>query len=140
IPTARSQMFTTARDNQTSVKILVVQGENQLARENELLGEFVLSGLRQAPRGEVEIEVTFEIDADGIVSVSAKDLETGMNQSITITARGGLTEDEVHRMTSENQEFLLEAKASEDFQKRRHEAERLLDEIEKLFPDVRERL
>jgi molecular chaperone DnaK len=140
IPTARSQMFTTARDNQTSVKILVVQGEHTMARENDLLGEFVLSGLRQASRGEVEIEVQFEIDADGIVSVSAKDLETGLNQSITITARGGLTEEEVHRMTAENQEFLLEAKATEDFQKRRHETERLLDEITQLFPTVRERL
>jgi molecular chaperone DnaK len=140
IPTARSQLFTTARDHQTSVKILVVQGENPMARDNELLGEFVLSGLRQAPRGEVEIEVTFEIDADGIVSVSAKDLETGLNQSITITARGGLTEDDVQRMTAENQEFLIEAKASEEFIKHKNEAERLVEEIGKLFPAVRERL
>jgi molecular chaperone DnaK len=140
IPTARGQLFTTARDNQTSVKIMVVQGEHRQARENELLGEFALSGLRQAPRGDVEIEVTFEIDADGIVSVSAKDLETGLNQSITITARGGLTEDEVTRMTQENQEFLLETKASEEFLKRKDETERLLEEVRRLFPTVRERL
>jgi molecular chaperone DnaK len=140
IPTARSQLFTTARDHQTSVKILVVQGEHTMARENELLGEFVLSGLRQALRGEVEIEVTFEIDADGIVSVSAKDLETGLNQSITITARGGLTEEEVRRFTEENQEFLVETKKSEDFLKRKNEAERLVGEIGQLFPQVRERL
>jgi molecular chaperone DnaK len=140
IPTARSQLFTTARDHQTSVKILVVQGENAMARDNEFLGEFVLTGLRSAPRGEVEIEVTFEINADGIVMVSAKDLETGLNQSITITHRGGLTEEEVQKMTAENQEFLMEAKATEEFLRRKNEAERLVEEIGRLFPRVRERL
>jgi molecular chaperone DnaK len=140
IPTARGQLFTTARDHQTSVKIMVVQGEHRHARENELLGEFVLSGLREAARGEVEIEVTFEIDADGIVSVSAKDLETGLNQSITITSRGGLTEEEVTRMTQENLDFLLETKASEEFVARKNETERLLEEVRRVFPQVRERL
>ena len=78
VPTHRTKIFTTSRDNQTAVKILVMQGESQRAEENELLGEFILTGLRRAPKGQVEIEVTFEINADGIVSVRAKDLETGL--------------------------------------------------------------
>ena len=88
-------MFTTVKDNQTSVKILVLQGESDRAEENELLGEFILTGLRRATKGEVEIEVTFEISADGIVSVSAKDQETGLKQAITVTATSGLTEEEI---------------------------------------------
>ena len=102
VPTSKSHIFTTIKDNQTSVKILVLQGESERAEDNELLGEFVLSGLRRAPAGEVEIEVTFEISADGIVSVSAKDLETGQQQAITVTATSGLTEDEIRRMVEES--------------------------------------
>src|SRR5215216_7691516 len=94
VPTSRTKIFTTSRDNQTAVKILVMQGESQRAEENELLGEFILTGLRRAPKGQVEIEVTFEINADGIVSVRAKDLETGLEQSIQVTASSGLTADE----------------------------------------------
>src|SRR3954454_13113823 len=86
VPTSRSKIFTTSRDNQTAVKILVMQGEHERATENELLGEFILTGLRRAQKGQVEIEVTFEINSDGIVSVSAKDLETGQQQSIQVTA------------------------------------------------------
>ena len=91
VPTSRTQTFTTVRDNQTAVKILVLQGESRRADENELLGEFVLTGLRKTKTGEVEIDVTFEINADGIVSVHAKNLETGKEQSITVTATSGLT-------------------------------------------------
>jgi molecular chaperone DnaK len=100
VPTSKSHVFTTVKDNQTSVKILVLQGESDRAEENELLGEFVLTGLRRAPRGEVEIEVTFHISADGIVSVTARDLETGLEQSITVTATSGLTEDELRRWST----------------------------------------
>src|SRR5882724_10976872 len=95
VPTSRSKIFTTSRDNQTAVKILVMQGDHQKATDNELLGEFILTGLRRAPKGQVEIEVTFEINSDGIVSVSAKDLETGQLQSIQVTASSGLTKEEV---------------------------------------------
>ena len=95
VPTHRTKIFTTSRDNQTAVKILVMQGESEHAEENELLGEFILTGLRRAPKGQVEIEVTFEINADGIVSVRAKDLETGQEQSIQVTASSGLTHDEI---------------------------------------------
>jgi molecular chaperone DnaK len=101
VPTSRSKIFTTVRNNQTAVKILVLQGESKRAEDNELLGEFVMGGLRSAPKGQVEIEVTFEINADGIVSVSAKDLETGLKQSITVTASSCLTDDEIRQMANE---------------------------------------
>src|SRR5204863_8490781 len=97
-PTTRTKTVRTRRDNQTAVKIIVMQGEHAKAEENDLLGEFILTGLRRAPKGQVEIEVTFEINADGIVSVSAKDLETGQRQSIQVTATSGLTQDEIVKM------------------------------------------
>jgi len=138
VPTSKSHVFTTVKDNQTSVKILVLQGESDRAEENELLGEFVLTGLRRAPRGEVEVEVTFHISADGIVSVKAKDLETGLEQSITVTATSGLTEDEIRRMIDENKDYMLEVKAGKEFETHRHSAEKVLDEIETLMPQVAE--
>ena len=136
VPTSRSHIFTTVKDNQTSVKILVMQGESERADENELLGEFILTGLRRAPKGEVEIEVTFEISADGIVSVSAKDLETGQEQSITVTATSGLTEDEIRRMVEENKDYLVELRDSEDFEREKQQVEKIIDEVEGLFPQV----
>jgi molecular chaperone DnaK len=136
VPTQASHIFTTVKDNQTSVKILVLQGESDRAEENELLGEFILTGLRRAPKGEVEIEVTFEISADGIVSVSAKDQETGLKQAITVTATSGLTEEEIRRMVEESKDYLLDQKASEEFERHKQSAEKLIDEIEGLFPRV----
>ncbi|MDB4967497.1 MAG: Molecular chaperone DnaK [Myxococcales bacterium] len=136
VPTQASHIFTTVKDNQTSVKILVLQGESDRAEENELLGEFILTGLRRAPKSEVEVEVTFEISADGIVSVSAKDMETGLKQAITVTATSGLTEDEIRRMVEESKDYLLDQKASEEFEKYKQNAEKLIDEIESLFPRV----
>ena len=138
VPTSKSHVFTTVKDNQTSVKILVLQGEAERAEENELLGEFILTGLRRAPRGEVEIEVTFDISADGIVSVSAKDMETGQQQSITVTATSGLTEDEIRRMIEENKDYLLELRESEEFERDKQAVEKMIEEVEKLFPDVEE--
>jgi molecular chaperone DnaK len=136
VPTQATHTFTTVKDNQTSVKILVLQGESDRAEENELLGEFILTGLRRAKRGEVEIDVAFEISADGIVSVSAKDLETGLKQEITVTATSGLTEDEIRRMVEESKDYLLEQKTSEEFERQRQAAEKLVAEIEALFPRV----
>jgi molecular chaperone DnaK len=136
VPTSKSHVFTTVKDNQTSVKILVLQGEHERAEENELLGEFILTGLRRAPRGEVEIEVTFHISADGIVSVKAKDLETGLEQSITVTATSGLTEDEIRHMIDENKDYMIEVRSTQEFEKHRQQAQLLLDEIETLFPRV----
>jgi molecular chaperone DnaK len=136
VPTSKSHIFTTVKDNQTSVKILVLQGESDRGEENELLGEFVLTGLRRAPRGEVEIEVDFHISADGIVSVTARDLETGIEQSLTVTATSGLTEDELQKLIDTNKDYLVQERTDLEFEKHRHTCEKLLDEIEALFPEV----
>jgi molecular chaperone DnaK len=136
VPTHRTKIFTTSRDNQTAVKILVMQGESQRAEENELLGEFILTGLRRAPKGTVEVEVTFEINVDGIVSVRARDLETGLEQSIQVTATSGLTRDEIKQMVENAQDDLVERRSSEEFEGTRQEAEKIIGEIERLFPQV----
>jgi len=138
VPTHRTKIFTTSRDHQTAVKILVMQGESQRAEENELLGEFILTGLRRAPKGQVEIEVTFEISADGIVSVRAKDLETGLEQSIQVTATSGLTKEEVKTMMDNAKDDLVDRRSSEEFEAAKQEAEKLIGEIEKLFPQVQQ--
>ncbi len=137
VPTSKSHIFTTVKDNQTSVKILVLQGESERAEENELLGEFILTGLRPAPKAEVEIEVTFEINADGIVSVSAKDLETGQQQAITVTATSGLTEDEIKHMMEENREYLVDVRTNEEIELHKVNIQRTIIEIERIFPKVR---
>ncbi len=136
VPTSRSKPFTTVRENQTAVKILVLQGESRRAEDNELLGEFVLTGLRRAPTGQVEVEVTFEINADGIVSVHAKDVETGKEQSITVTATSGLTEDEIDEMMVDATDFAVTRREDEATEQIRQEAETIIAEIERLFPEV----
>ncbi len=136
VPTSRSKIFTTSRDNQTAVKILVMQGEHEKATDKEMLGEFILTGLRRAPKGQVEIEVTFEINSDGIVSVSAKDLETGQQQSIQVTATSGLTKDEVGKMMEDAKDYMVDRRASDEFEGVRQEAEKLITEIERMFPQV----
>jgi len=136
VPTSRAKTFTTSRDNQTAVKILVMQGENQKADDNELLGEFVLTGLRRALKGQVEIEVTFSINTDGIVSVSAKDLETGQAQSIQVTASSGLTSDEVKDMMSNAADYMVERRADEAFEGIKQTIETLVSQVESMIPDV----
>jgi molecular chaperone DnaK len=136
VPTARTKTFTTSRDEQTAVKILVLQGESARADENELLGEFILTGLRRAAKGQVEIEVTFEINSDGIVSVQAKDLETGQAQSIQVTATSGLTQDEIKNMMASAQDYMVERRTDERFEGQKQEAETLIAEIERLFPEI----
>jgi len=136
VPTSRGKPFTTVRANQTAVKILVLQGESKKADENELLGEFILTGLRRAPAGEVEVDVTFEINADGIVSVHAKDMETGKEQSITVTATSGLTQDEIDQMMEEASEYAVARRGDEEIEGVKQQAETLIAEIEKLFPEV----
>jgi molecular chaperone DnaK len=136
VPTHRTKIFTTSRDNQTAVKIVVMQGESERAEDNELLGEFILTGLRRAAKGSVEIEVTFEINADGIVSVHAKDLETAKEQSIEVTASSGLTRDEIKNMIESQKDFLVERRSSEEVEAAKQEAERMVGEIERLFPQV----
>src|SRR5450432_3836944 len=124
VPTHRTKIFTTSRENQTAVKIVVMQGESDRAEENELLGEFILTGLRRAPKGTVEIEVTFEINADGIVSVHAKDLETAKEQSIEVTASSGLTREEIATMMDGAKDLMVERRTSEDFEAAKQEAEK----------------
>jgi len=137
VPTSETHLFTTVQDNQTSVRIAVLQGESERATDNELLGEFILDGIRPARRGEVEIEVNFDISADGIVGVSARDVATGQQQSITVTATSGLTETELKRILDEQIDDLLEKKqTSRGFEERRDRALALVKEIEALGPAV----
>ena len=140
IPTRKAQVFTTAEDGQTSVDIHVLQGERDMAADNKTLGRFRLEGIPPAPRGVPQIEVTFDIDANGIVSVSAKDLGTGKEQKITITASTNLSKDEVDRMVKDSEAF-----AAEDHRKReeaeiRNSASSLIYSTEKSLKEVGEKL
>ena len=136
VPTEMNKVFTTSRDNQTAVRILVMQGESQLASDNELLGEFVLTGLRSAPRGQVEVDVSFAIDADGIVSVAAVDVETGKTQSIQVTSSSGLTKEELAEMIHSANQYTVECRANEQFEQVSQQAQSLISEIEHLVPAV----
>jgi molecular chaperone DnaK len=136
VPTSMGKTFTTSRDNQTAVKIIVMQGDSEKAEEDELLGEFILTGLRRAPKGEVELEVTFEINTDGIVSVSAKDLETQQVQAIQVTASSGLTPEEIRQMADEARDFMVERKTDEAFEGAKQRAETLIAGIEGMFSEV----
>jgi molecular chaperone DnaK len=121
IPTKKSEIFTTAADSQTSVEVHVLQGERPMARDNRTLGKFHLVGIPPAPRGVPQIEVTFDIDANGILNVSAKDVATGKQQNITITASSGLTKDEVERMVKEAESNAADdAKRKEEIEVRNH--------------------
>jgi molecular chaperone DnaK len=113
IPTKKSEVFTTAADSQTSVEVHVLQGERPMARDNRTLGKFHLVGIPPAPRGVPQVEVTFDIDANGILNVSAKDRATGKEQAITITASSGLTKEDIDKMVRDS-----EAHADEDKQRR----------------------
>jgi molecular chaperone DnaK len=138
VPTSVTEVFNTSKDNQTTVKIMVLQGESEVAHENELLGEFILTGLREAKRGEVEIDVTFDINSEGIVSVSARDRETGQQQSIQVTASGGLTEEELKRILEEQADQLLEAKSEEEARKKSAELKALARELTELIPQLQQ--
>jgi molecular chaperone DnaK len=140
IPTRKSEIFSTASDNQTSVEVHVLQGERPMAGDNRTLGKFHLIGIPPAPRGVPQVEVTFDIDANGIVNVQAKDLGTGREQKITITASSGLSKDEIDKMMRE-----AEAHAGEDVKKREEiESKNRLDglvyQVEKTFNENKEKL
>jgi molecular chaperone DnaK len=111
VPVSKGHIFTTTRDNQSAVKIRVLQGESEIAAENDLLGEFVLGGIRSAPKGEPEIEVNFDIDANGMVSVAARDLATGKEQSITVNSTGTLSDEEIEEIIEEHELYEVQLKA-----------------------------
>jgi len=136
VPCSAAHLFTTVRDRQTQVKIVVLQGNSRRAEDNEVLGEFLLTGLREAPRGAVEVEVTFEINSDGIVSVSARDVETGASQSITVTANSMLPPEELQKIIDENKSDAVRTKVREDVEKARVGVERLVRDVEKLLPQA----
>jgi molecular chaperone DnaK len=140
IPAKRSEVFSTASDNQTSVEIHVLQGEREMARDNRTLGRFHLEGLPPAPRGMPQIEVTFDIDANGILNVSAKDKGTGKATQITITHSSGLAKDEVEKMVADARSHESEDKKRRDEVEQRNQAENLAYQMEKLLKDNKDKL
>ena len=140
IPTSKSEVFTTAADNQTSVEVHVVQGERSMASENKSIGRFILDGILLAPRGMPQIEVAFDIDANGILSVSAKDKGTGKEQRITITASSGLSQDEIEQMVSDAERFAEEDERRRQEVQTRNNAENLAYAAEKMLKDNAENI
>ncbi len=140
IPTKKSEIFTTAEDNQTSVEIHVIQGERELAKDNRTLGRFHLVGIPPAPRGVPQIEVTFDIDANGILNVSAKDLATGKSQQITITSSSGLSKEEVEKMVKEAEAHKEEDKKRKELIEAKNQLDTLSYQLEKLKNENKDKL
>jgi molecular chaperone DnaK len=135
IPKRASQVFSTAADNQTSVEIAVYQGEREMARDNRLLGRFNLSEIPPAPRGVPQVEVTFDIDANGILNVSAKDLGTGKEQKITVTSSSGLSESEIKRMVDDAQVHAAQDKERREVIDAKNKLDGLCFQVEKTLKD-----
>lgn len=140
IPTKKSQVFSTAESNQTAVDIHVVQGEREFAKDNKTLGRFRLDGIPPAPRGVPQIEVTFDIDANGIVHVSAKDKGTGKEQNITITSASGLSKDEIDKKVKEAQQHAEEDQKQKEIIEKRNKLDSMILQIEKMISDNKEKL
>ena len=140
IPTSKSQIFTTAADGQTAVDIHVLQGERPMAADNITLGRFQLTGIPPAPRGLPQIQVTFDIDANGIVNVSAKDLGTGKEQKITITSSTGLKEEEIERMIKDAERFAEEDKKKKEKIEAKNKADSLIYQTEKMLSDLKDKI
>ncbi|MCL0049634.1 molecular chaperone DnaK [Peptococcaceae bacterium] len=139
IPTSKTQIFSTAADNQTSVEIHVLQGERPMAKDNKSLGRFVLTGIPPAPRGVPQIEVKFDIDVNGIVKVSAKDLSTGKEQSIQITDSTGLDEKEIERMVKEAEKYAEEDRKRKEEAEARNNADSMIYQAEKTIKEFKEK-
>lgn len=140
IPTRKSQVFSTAENNQTAVDIRVFQGEREFAKDNKMLGQFRLDGIPNAPRGVPQIEVTFDIDANGIVHVTAKDKGTNKEQKITITSSGGLSKEDVDRMVNEAKAHEAEDKKAREVVEKRNHLDSLILQVEKTIKDNRDKL
>ena len=140
IPTRKSQVFSTAEDNQTAVDIRVVQGEREFAKDNKLLGQFRLEGIPAARRGVPQIEVAFDIDANGIVNVSAKDLASGKEHKITITSSGGLSKEEVEKMVKEAATHEAEDKKAREAVEKKNRLDTLILDIEKSVNENKDKL
>ncbi|MGH9558296.1 MAG: Hsp70 family protein, partial [Bryobacteraceae bacterium] len=140
IPTRKSEVFSTAADNQTSVEIKVYQGERSMARDNRMLGVFQLIGIPPAPRGIPQVEVTFDIDANGILNVTAKDKATNNEQKITITSSSGLSKDEVEKMARDAESHAAEDRNRKDEIDARNRADSMVYQVEKMLKDHRDKI
>ncbi|ODV86803.1 hypothetical protein CANARDRAFT_27191 [[Candida] arabinofermentans NRRL YB-2248] len=140
IPTKKSQVFSTAAAGQTSVEIRVFQGERELVRDNKLIGNFTLSGIPPAPKGVPQIEVTFDIDADGIINVSAKDKASGKDNSITVAGSSGLSESEIEKMIDDAEKFKEEDKARKEAIEQTNKADQLCNDTEKSLEEFKDKL
>ena len=140
IPTKKSQIFSTAADNQPSVEVNVLQGEREFAKDNKSLGTFHLDGIPAAPRGVPQIEVTFDIDANGIVHVSAKDLGTGKEQSITITASSNMSKDDIEKAVKEAEQYAAEDKKRKEEVETRNAADAMVYQTEKTLTDMGDKM
>ena len=140
IPTKKSQVFSTAADGQTSVEIHVLQGEREMAKDNKTLGNFRLDGIPAAPRGVPQIEVTFDIDANGIVHVSAKDMGTGKEQQITITSSTNMSKDDIEKAVKEAEQFAAEDKAHREEIDVRNAADQMVYQTEKTIADLGDKI
>jgi molecular chaperone DnaK len=135
IPTRKTETFSTAADNQTSVDVHVLQGERPMASQNRTLGKFLLGGIPPAPRGTPQIQVTFDIDANGILNVTAKDMATGKDQKITITSSSGLSKEDVERMAKEAESHAAEDKARREEIEAKNQLDTLVYSVEKMLRD-----
>jgi molecular chaperone DnaK len=140
VPASKSQVFSTAADNQTQVEIHVLQGERPMAMDNKSLGRFILDGIPSAPRGVPQIEVTFDIDANGILNVKAKDKATGKEQSISIKGSTGLSEEEIEKMKKEAEEHAEEDRKKKEVVEARNMADTMVFQAEKLLSEQKDKI